>query len=170
MLDLIHTTEEQHYENYRLEQMETRKPGEARVKKPDNPKFKEEEEALRKRFTEQVKAEEARFRQWEQHVCPQSSQIQIRPDPPLAYCRARPPQQGFGNYPQLDKSARSRARQYADGVPWFPEDQVNDHTPLDLHSGLRFWQNSPLCFYASLPCSHSDAASLLCARVVSIVA
>jgi len=68
MLDLIHTTEEQHYENYRLEQMETRKPGEARVKKPDNPKFKEEEEALRKRFTEQVKAEEARFRQWEQHL------------------------------------------------------------------------------------------------------
>jgi hypothetical protein len=68
MLDLISTTEDSHYENYRLEQMETRKFGEARVKKPDNPKFKEEEEALRKRFTEQVKAEEARFRQWEQHV------------------------------------------------------------------------------------------------------
>ncbi|KAG8840911.1 hypothetical protein FRB91_005536 [Serendipita sp. 411] len=68
MLDLINTTEEHHYENYRLEQMETRKFGEARVKKPDNPKFKEEEEALRKRFTEQVKAEEARFRQWEQHL------------------------------------------------------------------------------------------------------
>ncbi len=83
MLDLIHTTEEQHYENYRLEQMETRKPGEARVKKPDNPKFKEEEEALRKRFTEQVKAEEARFRQWEQHVCPQSSLFRIPPDKDL---------------------------------------------------------------------------------------
>jgi cell division control protein 12 len=69
MLDLISTTEDSHYENYRLEQMETRKFGEARVKKPDNPKFKEEEEALRKKFTEQVKAEEARFRQWEQHVC-----------------------------------------------------------------------------------------------------
>lgn len=68
MLDLISTTEESHYENYRLEQMETRKFGEARVKKPDNPKFKEEEESLRKRFTEQVKSEEARFRQWEQHV------------------------------------------------------------------------------------------------------
>lgn len=68
MLDLISTTEESHYENYRLEQMETRKFGEARVKKPDNPKFKEEEEALRKRFTEQVKAEESRFRQWEQHL------------------------------------------------------------------------------------------------------
>jgi septin family protein len=39
-----------------------------RQKKLDNPKFKEEEEALRKRFTEQVKQEESRFRQWEQHV------------------------------------------------------------------------------------------------------
>ena len=68
MLDLISTTEEVHYENYRQQQMETRKWGEPKVKKLDNPKFKEEEEALRKRFTEQVKAEEARFRQWEQHV------------------------------------------------------------------------------------------------------
>ena len=48
--------------------METRKFGEPKVKKLDNPKFKEEEELLRKRFTEQVKMEEARFRQWEQHV------------------------------------------------------------------------------------------------------
>lgn len=37
---------------------------EPKVKKVENPKFKEEEEALRKRFTEQVKMEEARFRQW----------------------------------------------------------------------------------------------------------
>ena len=48
--------------------METRKFGEPKVKKLDNPKFKEEEEQLRKKFTEQVKAEEARFRQWEQYV------------------------------------------------------------------------------------------------------
>jgi len=68
MLDLISTTEESHYENYRQQQMETRKFGEPKVKKLDNPKFKEEEEALRKRFTEQVKAEESRFRQWEQHL------------------------------------------------------------------------------------------------------
>ncbi|KAG9043834.1 hypothetical protein FS837_009075 [Tulasnella sp. UAMH 9824] len=68
MLDLINTTEDLHYENYRQQQMETRKYGEPKVKKLDNPKFKEEEEALRKRFTEQVKAEEARFRQWEQHL------------------------------------------------------------------------------------------------------
>jgi cell division control protein 12 len=68
MLDLISTTEETHYESYRQQQMETRKFGEPKVKKLENPKFKEEEEQLRKRFTEQVKAEEARFRQWEQHV------------------------------------------------------------------------------------------------------
>ncbi|GAA5974014.1 hypothetical protein JCM11641_008213 [Rhodosporidiobolus odoratus] len=68
MLDLINTSEDHHYENYRLQQMETRKFGEPKVKKVDNPKFKEEEEALRKRFTEQVKMEEARFRQWEQHL------------------------------------------------------------------------------------------------------
>jgi len=68
MLDLITTTEEQHYEAYRAQQMETRKFGEARPRKLDNPKFKEEEEALRKRFTEQVKIEEQRFRQWEQKL------------------------------------------------------------------------------------------------------
>jgi len=68
MLDLISTTEDSHYEAYRQTQMETRKFGEGKVKKTDNPKFKEEEEALRKRFTEQVKNEESRFRQWEQHL------------------------------------------------------------------------------------------------------
>ena len=68
MLDLISSTEDLHYENYRQAQMETRKFGEQKPRKFENPKFKEEEEALRKRFTEQVKAEEARFRQWEQHV------------------------------------------------------------------------------------------------------
>ena len=68
MLDLISTTEELHYENYRQQQMETRKFGEPKVKRLENPKFKEEEEQLRRKFTEQVKAEEARFRHWEQQV------------------------------------------------------------------------------------------------------
>ncbi|KAI9635258.1 putative cytokinesis-related protein [Dioszegia hungarica] len=68
MLDLIASTEENHYEAYRLAQMETRKFGEPKVRKIDNPKYREEEEMLRKRFTEQVKLEEARFRQWEQHL------------------------------------------------------------------------------------------------------
>jgi septin family protein len=54
MLDLISTTEESHYENYCQRQMETRKYGERKVKKFNNPKFQEEEEQLRRRFTEQV--------------------------------------------------------------------------------------------------------------------
>ncbi|POV99703.1 hypothetical protein PSHT_13419 [Puccinia striiformis] len=76
MLDLINTTEETHYENYRQQQMETRKFGEAKVKKLDNPKFKEEEETLRKRFTEQVKLEESRFRSWEQHLIAERGQTE----------------------------------------------------------------------------------------------
>ncbi|KAI9313756.1 Septin-domain-containing protein [Dichotomocladium elegans] len=65
MHDLISTTEEVHYENYRQLQMETRKFGETKSKKYENPKFKEREEKLRLAFTEQVKKEENRFRQWE---------------------------------------------------------------------------------------------------------
>lgn len=88
MLDLISTTEEIHYENYRQQQMASRKFGEPkyvakhkiihhlilispflfRVKKYENPKHREKEDLLRKQFTEQVKAEENRFRQWEQQV------------------------------------------------------------------------------------------------------
>lgn len=68
MLDLISSTEESHYEAYRAQQMETRKFGETKPRKLDNPKFKEEEEALRRRFTEQVKVEEQRFRAWEQKL------------------------------------------------------------------------------------------------------
>ncbi|ORY84847.1 peanut-like protein 1 [Protomyces lactucae-debilis] len=68
MLDLISTTEDQHYELYRSSQMETRKFGEAKARKLENPKFRQEEEELRKRFTEQVKVEEARFRAWEQRL------------------------------------------------------------------------------------------------------
>ena len=46
MLDLISTSEELHYENYRQQQMQTRKPGEPKAKKLENAKFKEEEEQL----------------------------------------------------------------------------------------------------------------------------
>ncbi|PKI83506.1 hypothetical protein MVES_002398 [Malassezia vespertilionis] len=68
MLDLVSNTEDLHYANYRQGQMEMRKFGEPRMKKTDNPRFKEEEEKLRRKFTEQVKLEESRFRQWEQHL------------------------------------------------------------------------------------------------------
>ncbi|KAG0179296.1 hypothetical protein DFQ29_002269 [Apophysomyces sp. BC1021] len=68
MLDLISTTEETHYENYRQQQMATRKFGESKVKKYENPKHREKEDSLRKVFTEQVRQEENRFRQWEQQL------------------------------------------------------------------------------------------------------
>ncbi|KAJ2218749.1 Septin spn4, partial [Coemansia sp. RSA 485] len=68
MLDLISTTEEVHYDKYRTTQMKTRKFGEPKPRKADNKKFREEEEMLRKRFTEKVKLEENRFRQWEQKL------------------------------------------------------------------------------------------------------
>jgi cell division control protein 12 len=38
------------------------------LKNYDNPKFRDEEDTLRKRFTDQVKQEENRFRQWEQQL------------------------------------------------------------------------------------------------------
>ncbi|KAI5961730.1 spn4 [Candida margitis] len=95
MLDLILSTNELHYETFRsiklggdegenggengaeegsTEEL-TNEKGEV-IKKPSskkprrvyNPKFKEEEDALKKFFTEQVKAEEQRFRQWETNI------------------------------------------------------------------------------------------------------
>ncbi|OMJ25660.1 Septin-like protein [Smittium culicis] len=68
MLDLISSTQELHYDNYRSNQMKTRKFGEPKPRSADNKKFKDEEENLRKRFTEKVKLEENRFRQWEQKL------------------------------------------------------------------------------------------------------
>lgn len=107
MLDLISTSEELHYENYRQAQMETRKFGEPKVKKLDNPKFKEEEEQLRKKFTEQVKAEEARFRQWEQHVrfFREDGRCVLTLLFPVD-CGARPFEQGSGAGSQCDQAAR----------------------------------------------------------------
>lgn len=78
MLDLITTTEEVHYENYRQTQMETRKFGEPRSLPNENAKFKEEEEELRQRFTEQVKSEEGRFRQWEKQVIRNTTYKQLK--------------------------------------------------------------------------------------------
>lgn len=71
LLDLILSTEELHYETYRslrLESGEGETNGFTTSRKLHNPKFKEEENALKKFFTDQVKAEEQRFRQWEQNI------------------------------------------------------------------------------------------------------
>lgn len=80
LLDLVLSTNEIHFETFRSIKLggnnkeEEEVEGEekkALAKKPrrlHNPKFKEEEDALKKFFTEQVKAEEQRFRQWETNI------------------------------------------------------------------------------------------------------
>ncbi|TPX37855.1 hypothetical protein SeMB42_g06835 [Synchytrium endobioticum] len=72
MHDLISTTQENHYENFRSVKLaalgRTDDDPAVRAKKMFEAKMKEEEEALRKRFTEQVRMEENRFRQWEQRL------------------------------------------------------------------------------------------------------
>ena len=81
LLDLIITTQELHYETYRRLRLEgsngnddnanadSSMPLKAPARKlSHNPKYKEEENALKKYFTDQVKAEEQRFRQWEQNI------------------------------------------------------------------------------------------------------
>lgn len=75
MLNLIQTTEDIHYEAYRAAQMDVRKVGEARPRVLDHPKFKEDEERLRKRFTEMVRVEEDRFRQWEQRLLDERARL-----------------------------------------------------------------------------------------------
>lgn len=89
LLDLILSIEELHYETYRRLRLEGNsasvddKNGSlshpATVRKlSHNPKFKEEENALKKYFTDQVKAEEQRFRQWEQNIV--SERIRLNGD------------------------------------------------------------------------------------------
>ncbi|KAI8341606.1 Septin-domain-containing protein [Choanephora cucurbitarum] len=68
MMDLITLTEQSYYETYRQEQMTSRTFGEQKKKKEEHPRFREKEEALRKVFTDKVKNEEIRFRQWEQQL------------------------------------------------------------------------------------------------------
>lgn len=72
MHDLIRTTQDTHYENYRSNFLisigQSDDDPASRSKKLLAKKLKEDEEALRKRFTDQVRQEEKRFRQWEQRV------------------------------------------------------------------------------------------------------
>ncbi|SCU93116.1 LAMI_0E13278g1_1 [Lachancea mirantina] len=76
LLDLILSTQESHFETYRRLRLDgsgspedPSLPARAPARKlSHNPRFKEEENALKKYFTDQVKAEEQRFRQWEQNI------------------------------------------------------------------------------------------------------
>lgn len=92
MLDLVLSTNEIHFETYRSIKLgggsnnddddsnnqnndennengdQSKKQAPKKPRRLHNPKFKEEEDALKKFFTEQVKAEEQRFRQWETNI------------------------------------------------------------------------------------------------------
>lgn len=81
MLDLVLLTNEIHFETFRslkLGNLGEKGEEDASIKKPrrlHNPKFKEEEDALKKFFTEQVKAEEQRFRQWETNIVTERNRL-----------------------------------------------------------------------------------------------
>lgn len=82
LLDLIQTTNDIHYEFYRKNRLQANSAENSNSKSANginilpapvrkmshNPRFKEEELALKRYFTEQVKVEEQRFRQWEQNI------------------------------------------------------------------------------------------------------
>lgn len=69
MHTLINTTSEIHYENYRSNRLATEGKSDddpiSRARKAFELKIKEDEEILRKRFTEQVRIQEGRFKEWE---------------------------------------------------------------------------------------------------------
>lgn len=81
MHDLISTTEEHHFENYRSSALTAlgRSDDDPAViaRKTLEVKMKEEEEALRRRFTEQVRMEESRFRQWEQKLIAERDRLNL---------------------------------------------------------------------------------------------
>ncbi|KAJ1546622.1 hypothetical protein HK405_006969 [Cladochytrium tenue] len=81
MHDLISTTEEHHFENFRINKLtaEGRSDDDPAVRARKNleQKMREEEEALRKRFTEQVRMEENRFRQWEQKLISERDRLNL---------------------------------------------------------------------------------------------
>ncbi|KAI8900683.1 Septin-domain-containing protein, partial [Globomyces pollinis-pini] len=72
MYDLIESTEQEHFEQFRVARLTSQGRNDndpVRIaQKTGSQKMKDDEEALRKRFTEQVRLEEARFRKWEQNL------------------------------------------------------------------------------------------------------
>ena len=72
MHDLIQTTDEVHYETFRTARLVSQGKSDddpnVRARKAFESKMKDEESQLRKRFTEEVRKEEQRFRVWEHKV------------------------------------------------------------------------------------------------------
>lgn len=79
MLDLILLLQETHFEAYRAAQLDENDRDQApkTTRRNHNPKFKEEEDALKRFFTEQVKAEEQRFRQWESNIVNERNRLNL---------------------------------------------------------------------------------------------
>lgn len=89
LADLLETTNDIHYETYRRLRLEIGLKDVSEGKEEDpsvpikaparklshNPAYKQEENALKKYFTDQVKAEEQRFRQWEQNIVNERSKL-----------------------------------------------------------------------------------------------
>jgi cell division control protein 12 len=70
MSDLILSTKNNHFEAFRMRKLESSGANDGEY--DDSEKFREkmklDEDNLRKKFTEQVRLEEARFRKWENNV------------------------------------------------------------------------------------------------------
>ena len=76
MLDLILSTQEFHYENYRGHKIKGEADGDSKSVKEsssnnklsENPEFLEEERKLKRYFAEQLRNEDQRFKQWKQNI------------------------------------------------------------------------------------------------------
>lgn len=69
MLDLIHSTHEIHYNTFFKSSKGTTQPGQTRRdRRSINPRHREEEQNLRKAFTDQVNMEVERFNKWEANL------------------------------------------------------------------------------------------------------
>jgi len=85
MLDLTTSTEEIHYDNYRARFL----AGQIGPKSSQlAARFKDEEDSLRKKFTEQVKMEENRFRQWESKLIAERDRLNKDLENEHAYVKA----------------------------------------------------------------------------------
>lgn len=84
LLDIITTAEETHYENFRDRQLEKGGLGAGmtpeKAKKDLQSKQAKQEEQMKKKFTEDVKKEEARFRAWEEKLSTEGEKLNAELD------------------------------------------------------------------------------------------
>jgi cell division control protein 12 len=80
LYDLISTTNEIHYESYRLSRIENRgqfidRGSEAKARAAFEAQLKEEEQRFRARLADKVHVEESRFQQWEQRLVQERARL-----------------------------------------------------------------------------------------------